>query len=173
MQIEQRLKEMRQRHLNQGFVDYENSYCDYINELQTHFYKTQIMQGIIKYPAVIQQQNWHRDIQWERIWTNKFVYCSQYEAGAFKWNDSWIKDQYYDISKEFMPLVDISPSNNEMDLYEECRRIVLENHDLSFFYKAKPPVLVYLVGAIENKDNYNFVPWYNLLLKNIEKINKL
>ena len=166
MQIDDRLRALRERHLNQGFVDYENEYCDYINELQIHFYKTQIMQGILNYPAVSRKQNWYRNIQWERIWTDKFVYCSEYEPGSFKWKDSWIKDQYYDISKEFMPLIDI-------DLNEECNRIYRENQDLSFFYKRKPPILVYLVGAIENKDNYNFVTWYNLLLKNIEKINNL
>ena len=39
LQIDDRLRALRERHLNQGFVDYENEYCDYINELQIHFTK--------------------------------------------------------------------------------------------------------------------------------------
>ena len=64
------------------------------------------------------------------------------------------------------------PYVSELDIDEEIEE-TYKKIIPSSFYKKKPGAMVYMIGAIENNNNDSFNTWYNLFIKNIEKINKL
>ena len=162
-----KLQEVTELHSSQGFLNYKETYCEYVNELQVHFYKTQIMHGIEKYNLRSVDRRWYENIDWRLLWTDKFVHCSQYDSGAFNYNGEYIKDMYYDLAKVCIPYV------SELDIDDEISKNWHNNKYLTGFYKKKPGAMVYMIGAIENNNSDSFVTWYNLFTKNIEKINKL
>ena len=164
-------RKIRELHVNQGFLDYENPDCytNMVNELQVHHYKINVMKGVDKFKHKMLGSNWRKwqdDFAWRNIWTDKFVYTSEYDKGAFLWKDKWIKDQYYDLAKALIPYID-------MDLEKEIELVHQKNTDLRFFYKKKPPALVYMVACIENNDNETFINWFHKMTSNEKKFDYL
>tara|TARA_B100001057_G_scaffold496955_1_gene599817 strand:- start:402 stop:893 length:492 start_codon:yes stop_codon:yes gene_type:complete len=150
-------------HKKRGFTDYKDTSYLY-NACQTHFYQKEIMLGTVKYEVPLKHK-WFNKIDWPKLWTDKWVRGYTDDPGVIDINDMLVKDQYYDYAKACMPYID-DPDLDRM-VQDAISKLNLN------VYTKKPPAMVYMIGAIENKDNEEFVKYYNLMIKNIEKINNL
>ena len=156
-------KQISETHQKQGFTDYKS--IDYLyNTCQTHFYIQQVMLGTVNHNVLLKHK-WFDKIDWTKLYTDKWVKGYTGEPGVIDVNDTLVKDQYYDYAKACIQYID-DPDLD--DMVEEA----IKTQNLNVYTK-KPTAMVYIIGAIENKDNEEFVKYYNLMLKNVEKINNL
>lgn len=169
-------KRIRQGHLDAGFVDYNVNNHNLLNCLQTHFYKCNIMEALHHYlttpDAVVfgrMRGPWFNDIDWEKIYTDKWVYCDKDDPGAISFAGTYVKDQYFDYANALIPYYK-SGEDVTLLVYDAFRNWHLSKG----IYKEKPQVIVYMVGIIINKYNPEEVAyWFNELTKNIGKFKKL
>lgn len=156
-------KDISEEHKQRGFVNYRE-YPYLYNACQTHFYQKEIMLGTTKFDVTIKHR-WQAGIDWTKIYTDKWVKGYTEEPGVIDVNDVLVKDQYYDYAKACIPFAE------DPDLFDMVKEAIFKNNINA--YIKKPPAMVYMVGAIENKNNENFVKYYNLMLKNLNKIEEL
>lgn len=155
--------EIHEYHESCGYVDYLK-YPYLYNACQTHFYQKEIMLGTTKFD-VVNKHRWQAHIDWTKIYTDKWVKSYYGQPGSIDVNDMIVKDRYYDYAKACIPYAE------DPDLFDMVKEAIF-NNNLNVYIK-KPPAMVYMVGAIENKNNENFVKYYNLMLKNLNKLQEL
>jgi len=160
-------RKLYNKHLEIGFVENYNDVPFLYDQYQTHFYISEVMKGILKHKGLPRIYDWYKNVNWSKIYTDKYIYSNEEEIGSFEVNGLWVKDRYFDYATACIPYAD------DINLQKYIHRAVAVNEFGGQVYKEKPSRMVYLVASIINKNNENFPFWYTKMVKNLHKFEEL